>query len=140
MSKDNEDLNAAIQRGIAAAKEKMAADGRKRQAAEQKRRGELARAFAHAAGLIEGLTILRDLPGSKFTFTSLEQGNKVCISTNIPRGGRDSKEPLDIVVSPTGEMRIVSGDDKRTDRTPHACARIIEHITEKAVIKGLIPA
>lgn len=95
MGEDTFNTMAAISAGLAAGR-----DDRDRPAREEA--AQLKQCEEKAAGLLKGLALLKDTPGSKFAFNQRAISGRLIIDTNIegPRGQLHAR------VSPDGEIDL----------------------------------
>ena len=136
----------AIQSGRSQGRQELAFAKAARQNEGFKRQRDLAAAFKVASGVIEGLQMLIDMPGSKFVFCALEEGDRARIHTNIPLEGCENGARLSIIARADGHIGAIGdsfADDsdaigaEKTD--PKASEKVIAFVAKYAAVRGLIP-
>jgi hypothetical protein len=74
----------------------------------------MAAARAAASDVLQGLTVLRELPGSKFSFSDHSQIDRLFIDTNVPTYA--DKEPSKLYIIVEGNGTISAYGDARQVR------------------------
>lgn len=146
----DESLREAIQKGLAEGRRPVA-PSRKEEKATARLRERLAHAFNAASGVMEGLDMLKALPGSTFDYTVKADGTNVVITTNVPCNfpAWEEKKPLSVLVRESGRMTAY-GDSHpemmfgRYEEAGNAARfggaeRIVKFVAEYAAKRGLVP-
>lgn len=153
----DEAVQNGVREGIKTAGAKKAAERTR----ESEERNNMAAARAAASDVLEGLTVLQELPGSKFSFSTSSQIDRLFIHTNVPTRASDSahNEPSKLYIIVEGNGTISAYGDARqvhyseanpslsfespealivNSSTPGAAEEVLSFVAKLAADKGLV--
>jgi hypothetical protein len=142
-------IEQAVREGVRQGKDEAAQAAKAAETNLRARSDRLAEAFNVAGGVIQGLRILQELPGSRFEFQAKDQIDRMFISTNVPvsSGGRDST--LYIIADAAGNISAYGDSPYDATRPPDmmgakntepkAAEKVTTFVAKLAARRGLIP-